>query len=182
MSCQGMDSPQIPHREAELPRCLHLRRAGPMEAIPVGVPPRQLSRSLINPMPVSRLLLWCHRRKSSFNGLEGNCNLRRPWSRCHSWRFSKFSRTRKMNNQICPPGLQPGSPQLRPISIIPEDLLPSLSTHAMIPGIERLGLLACGRSKPRGGPLQQTQREEGVIPFSVATLSHKSTSDPLPSS
>jgi hypothetical protein len=27
---------QIPHRNAELLRYLHLRRAGPMEAIPVG--------------------------------------------------------------------------------------------------------------------------------------------------
>ena len=53
-----MDSPQIPHRDAELLRYLHLRRAGPMEAIPVGVPPGQLSRSLVNPEPVSRLLLW----------------------------------------------------------------------------------------------------------------------------
>ena len=58
MSCQGMDSPQIPHRDAVPPRCRHLRRAGPMEAIPVGVPPGQLSRSLVNPVPVSRLLLW----------------------------------------------------------------------------------------------------------------------------
>jgi hypothetical protein len=46
MSCEEMDSPQIPHRDAELPRCLHLRRAEPMEAIPVGVPPGQLARSL----------------------------------------------------------------------------------------------------------------------------------------
>ena len=45
-----MDSPQIPHRDAELLRYLHLRRAGPMEAIPVGVPPGQLSRSLVNPV------------------------------------------------------------------------------------------------------------------------------------
>jgi hypothetical protein len=57
ISCQGMDSPQIPHCGAELPRCLPLRRAGPMEAIPVGVPPGQLARSLVNPVPVSRLLL-----------------------------------------------------------------------------------------------------------------------------
>jgi hypothetical protein len=28
MSCRGMDSPQIPHRDAELLRYLHLRRAG----------------------------------------------------------------------------------------------------------------------------------------------------------
>jgi hypothetical protein len=48
-----MDSPQIPHRNAELLRYLHLRRAGPMEAIPVGVLPGQLSRSLVNPVPVS---------------------------------------------------------------------------------------------------------------------------------
>jgi hypothetical protein len=71
MSCQGMDSPQVPHRDAELPRRLHLLRAGPMEAIPVGVPPGQLSRSLVNPVPVSRLLLGRHRSKSSFNDLEG---------------------------------------------------------------------------------------------------------------
>jgi hypothetical protein len=58
MTCQGMDSPQTPHRDAELLRYLHLRRAGPMEAIPVGVLPGQLSRSLVNPVPVSRLLLW----------------------------------------------------------------------------------------------------------------------------
>ena len=45
MTCQGMDSPQIPHRDAELLRYLHLRRAGPMEAIPVGVPLGQLSVS-----------------------------------------------------------------------------------------------------------------------------------------
>ena len=48
-----MDSPQIPHRDAEPLRYLHLRRAGPMEAIPVGVLPGQLSRSLVNPVPVS---------------------------------------------------------------------------------------------------------------------------------
>ena len=67
-----MDSPQIPHRDAELLRYLHLRRAGPMEAIPVGVPPGQLSRSLAN--PVCQFLDFCygrHRSKSSFNGLEG---------------------------------------------------------------------------------------------------------------
>ena len=53
MSCQGMDSPQIPHRDAGLLRYLHLRRGGPMEAIQVGVLPGQLSRSLVNPVPVS---------------------------------------------------------------------------------------------------------------------------------
>ena len=37
-----MDSPQIPNRNAELPRYLLLRRAGPMEAIPVGVLPGQV--------------------------------------------------------------------------------------------------------------------------------------------
>ena len=57
MSCQGMDSRRIPHRDAELLRYLHLRRAGPTEAIPVGVRPEQLTRSLVNPVPVSRLLL-----------------------------------------------------------------------------------------------------------------------------
>jgi hypothetical protein len=50
-----MDSPQTPHRDAELLRYLHFRRGGPMEAIPVGVLPGQLSRSLVNPVPVSRL-------------------------------------------------------------------------------------------------------------------------------
>jgi hypothetical protein len=45
MTCQGIDSPQIPHRDAELLLYLHLRRAGPMEAITLGVPPGQLSRS-----------------------------------------------------------------------------------------------------------------------------------------
>ena len=35
MTYQRMDSPQIPHRDAELLLYLHLRRAGPMEAIPV---------------------------------------------------------------------------------------------------------------------------------------------------
>src|SRR6516165_10584677 len=58
MTCQGMDSPQTPHRDAELLRYLHLHRGGPMEAIPVGVLPGQLSRSPVNPVPVSRLLLW----------------------------------------------------------------------------------------------------------------------------
>ena len=35
MICQGMNSPPAPHRDAELLRYLHLRRAGPIEAIPV---------------------------------------------------------------------------------------------------------------------------------------------------
>jgi hypothetical protein len=44
-----MDSPQTPHFDAELLRYLHLRRAGPMETIPVGVlrhpgPPADLRR------------------------------------------------------------------------------------------------------------------------------------------
>ena len=60
MTCQGMDSPQTPHRDAELLRYLHLRRAAPMEPIPVGVLPGQLSRSLVNPVPVSRLTESAH--------------------------------------------------------------------------------------------------------------------------
>ena len=66
MTCQGMDSPQTPHREAELLRYLHLCREGPMEAIPVGVLPGQLSRSLVNPVPVSRLLLWSPSEEAQF--------------------------------------------------------------------------------------------------------------------
>ena len=112
MSCQGMDSPQIPHRGAELPRCLHLRRAGPMEAIPVGVPPGQLSRSLVNPMPVSRLLPasnhfsigchWCGRdctSKPDVRGIHTSSTARHTaltltWARKSSgcWKLCAFSR------------------------------------------------------------------------------------------
>jgi len=58
MTCQGMDSPETPHRDAELLRYLHLPRAVPMEAIPVGVTPGQVSRFPVNPVPGSRLLVW----------------------------------------------------------------------------------------------------------------------------
>jgi hypothetical protein len=66
-----MDSPQIPHRNAELLRYLRLRRAGPMEAIPVGVPART---ALSVSGKSSASFDFCHgrrRRKSSFHGLEG---------------------------------------------------------------------------------------------------------------
>src|ERR1700730_8532367 len=88
MTCQGIDSPQTPHRDAELLRYLHLRRAGPMEAIPVGVLPGQLSRSLVNPVPVSRLLLWSPPEEVYFQRPRRQGLIRKPQPksiavRCH---------------------------------------------------------------------------------------------------
>src|SRR6516164_1629089 len=71
MTCQGMDPPQTPHRDAELLRHLHLHRAGPMEAIPEGVLPGQLSRSPVNAVQFLDSAMVAIRRTSSFNGLQG---------------------------------------------------------------------------------------------------------------